>query len=286
MKTIFIFIGLIMILPMLPGQTPSDQVVPEPILEQLDQIERSLNNLKKSYAGTRARVQRQEALADTFRLDLLEAGSNMLALQVQIQSNSDSIARFKEITESSLSKHGDTTRYLHRLLWIITAGIALAIFGTIWWLRRAAERQKKSWAHTAKKQETGFLNVDAQIADLLKRLLEAIPQTASDHALPLKVGEEIFRMRQRIAALPSGLKGLEPMKKSLERLEQTFNELGYQLVDHLHQPFNDGMTVKARLIPSDALNPGEKIISKIIKPQINLNGQLLQVAEIEVSTGD
>jgi hypothetical protein len=33
------------------------------------------------------------------------------------------------------------------------------------------------------------------------------------------------------------------------------------------------------------MKTGERIITKIIKPQINYKGQLVQVAEVEVSTG-
>jgi len=76
------------------------------------------------------------------------------------------------------------------------------------------------------------------------------------------------------------------LKNSLNRLEEQFNDNGYELIDLMGKPFVDGLSVKARFIPSDDLNPGEEIITKIIKPQINFNGILIQVADVEVSTGD
>ena len=69
------------------------------------------------------------------------------------------------------------------------------------------------------------------------------------------------------------------------RLEEEFNENGYEIIDLLGKTWNDGLTVDARFVPSDDLKPGEEIITKIIKPQINFKGVLIKAAEIEVSTG-
>lgn len=140
------------------------------------------------------------------------------------------------------------------------------------------------------------VKLDSKLLDLLQsqmKLSEASSATSDtgadatkiDHTLPLKVGEEIFRMRQRLSALPDDTKGLRPLMKSLERLEEGFISKGYELVDMLGKPFDDGLNVKARFVPSDEISPGERIINKIIKPQINYQGVSIQVADIEVITG-
>ena len=104
--------------------------------------------------------------------------------------------------------------------------------------------------------------------------------------LALKVAEEITRMRQRIALMPNDINGLNQLSKSLDRLEEELNILGFELPILLNKPYNEGMTLKARFIPSNDYKHGEKIITKVIKPQINYKGQLVQVAEVEVSTGN
>jgi len=141
------------------------------------------------------------------------------------------------------------------------------------------------------------VKLDSKLVDLLQsqmKLTDASSGTGSgtasggeiDHTLPLKVGEEIFRMRQRLSALPFDTKGLKPLMKSLERLEEGFNNKGYELIDMLGKPFDEGLNVMVRFLPSEELNPGERIINKIIKPQINYNGVSIQVADIEVITGE
>ena len=143
------------------------------------------------------------------------------------------------------------------------------------------------------------VKLDSKLVELLQSQLKLVQEQPSapvaqvsptevevDHALPLRVGEEIIRLRQRVKTMPDGTKGLRPMLKSLERLEDEFNKKGYEIVDMLGKPFDDRLNVQARLIPSDDLSPGERIINKIIKPQINFNGATIQVAEIEVITGE
>ena len=103
--------------------------------------------------------------------------------------------------------------------------------------------------------------------------------------LAIKVADEITRMRQRIVSMPSDINGISQMLKSLERLEEELNILGFELPKLLNKPYDDGMTVKARFIPSVDFKNNQRIITKIIRPQINFNGHLLQVAEVEVSVG-
>ena len=40
------------------------------------------------------------------------------------------------------------------------------------------------------------------------------------------------------------------------------------------------------MIDSDEIETGKKIITRIIKPQVNYNNEMIQAAEIEVSVGE
>ena len=114
---------------------------------------------------------------------------------------------------------------------------------------------------------------------------EFSPNLEINNSLAFKVADEITRMRQRIASMPSEINGIAQLSKSLDRLEDELNILEFEMPVLINMPFDVGMTVKARFIPSESMNSGEKIITKIIKPQINYKGQLVQIAEVEVSIG-
>lgn len=163
-------------------------------------------------------------------------------------------------------------------------------------LSSSTDQLEDNLSQVRHKMEEENVQLDSKMVELLQGQMKLAEEQKSvvaansgseeiDHSLQLKVGEEIFRMRQRLRSLPDDIKGLKPLMKSLERLEDEFNQKGYELVDMLGKPFNDGLNVQARFVASDDLNPGERIINKIIKPQINFNGVSIQVADIEVITG-
>lgn len=104
-----------------------------------------------------------------------------------------------------------------------------------------------------------------------------------NHSLPINIGNELIRMRSRLDNFPADISGLSQLKKSLERIEKSLNDSGYEIVDMLNSIYHDGMMVEARFTPSDNIPQGERLITKIIKPQINYNGKVIQIAEIEVS---
>jgi hypothetical protein len=43
--------------------------------------------------------------------------------------------------------------------------------------------------------------------------------------------------------------------------------------------------MEARFVPDDALAPGQRVISKVIAPQVNYRGALVRMAEVEVGLG-
>ena len=141
------------------------------------------------------------------------------------------------------------------------------------------------------------MKLDEKLVTLLgnqMRLMEYAGPTSNDespsnapvdHTFAMRVGEEIHRMRQRLSALPEETKGLKPLLKSLERLEENFTKQGYELVDLLNKPYVEEMTATARFIPSDALNVGERVITRVIKPLILFRGVMVEMPEIEVSIG-
>jgi hypothetical protein len=227
-----------------------------------------------------------------------------------IQSNIKIIADSMHITVANVSNTNNKTQTqiqdIHQtlsvrsLMWIlgivIVALLSIIIFLV---LRRKLSLTTRNLDIQIEKTNLTIQNeankLDSKLIELLQTQLTLLKEertirettaSDSDHKLPLKVGNEIYRMRQRIISLKSEDKTLIPLIKSLERLEEEFNQEGYEIIDLLNKQFNDGLSVKATFIPSDTLQPGERIITRVIKPQINYNNQAIQMSEIEVSTGD
>jgi hypothetical protein len=106
----------------------------------------------------------------------------------------------------------------------------------------------------------------------------------NDHELPIRVAEEIFRMRTRLTRMPPDTKGLSALQNAVGRLEDELNLKGYALVDMTGQSYYDEMTVSVKeFIPQDDLPAGKKRILRMLKPQIKFQDSIISCGEAEVA---
>ena len=107
-----------------------------------------------------------------------------------------------------------------------------------------------------------------------------IPNT--DHRLPIKVGEEIHRMRKRIDNMDKEVKGLGALVNSIKRLEEELTGNGYEMEDLMGKKYVDGMKMEARFVDNPEIPPGEERITDVLRPEIKYKGEVIQVAKVEV----
>jgi len=81
-------------------------------------------------------------------------------------------------------------------------------------------------------------------------------------------------------------KGLKQLSASVIRIQDNFASNGYEIVEMLGKSYNEGMKVSANFIPTENLESGEQVITRIIQPQVNYKGVMIQSAQIEVSLGE
>lgn len=74
-------------------------------------------------------------------------------------------------------------------------------------------------------------------------------------------------------------------KATLEQAKQELADQGYEVVDILGKPYNEGMRVTANFIADETAPVGSQTITGIYKPQINKDGVMIQAAEILVTIG-
>lgn len=107
-----------------------------------------------------------------------------------------------------------------------------------------------------------------------------------NHSFAKRVADEIVRITTNLSRMDSNIKGYKQLSASVRKLEQSLNSNGYELEDLLNKPYNNGMNLQANFVVDENLNEGESIITRIIKPQINYKGKLIQAAQVEVSQGE
>ena len=112
------------------------------------------------------------------------------------------------------------------------------------------------------------------------------PTEEIDHSFAKRVADEIVRITTNLSRMDESIKGHKQLSASVRKLEQSLNVNKYELVKLLNQPYNEGLNLQATFVSDDSLAPDESIITRIIKPQINYKGKLIQAAQVEVSVGE
>ena len=107
-----------------------------------------------------------------------------------------------------------------------------------------------------------------------------------DHSFAKRVADEIVRITTNLSRMDASIKGHKPLSASVRKLEKSLNSNGYELEVLLNKPYDNGMNLQPVFIVDENLKEGESVITRIIKPQINYKGKLIQAAQVEVSQGE
>ena len=211
-----------------------------------------------------------------------------------ISATANTIISVKSETDTKISSIYETISK-HKLYWAIAIMfILLIVIAVFLFLKLKMIEQSDSLSavkSTQEKLENEAIKLDEQIIDLIEKqlsVLELQPQQSKeiDHSLPIKLGQEIHRMRKRLKAMEES-QGTKVLDKRIESLEEKLNDMGYEIIDLVGRNFDDGMELgKVQFIPDYSLKDGERIITRVIKPQITFNEVIIQPADVEISQGD
>lgn len=267
----------------------------EALTKKLNSHEHLSNQQKERLDTLFTKFQNQERIIDS-----LKASSQV------IKSNIDNIAydlgiRIQQTGESVNSKilELDSSLESNRLSWIIATLVTLILGGVVYWLlgkRISISRADvESQIERAKKSlEEEGLKLDSKLVEVLetklklkqeeKQIAQVSLSNNIDHSLALKVADEIVRMQKNISRMDSSTKGLKPLEKGIERIQANFASNGYEMINLLNKDYDERMNIDVINFSTDEnLAEGRKVITAVVKPQVNYNGVLIQRAQVDVS---
>lgn len=105
----------------------------------------------------------------------------------------------------------------------------------------------------------------------------------NQHQIVLAIADELVRMDQNLSRMPENTIGRKQLAKSLSRMKTHLMSAGYEIVDLLGQPYVDGMKVVAHFNYDESLPEGCSVVTAVTRPQVNYEGEMIQVAVITVS---
>lgn len=208
--------------------------------------------------------------------------------------------KIKQTDENANSKISELDSNLdkNRLYWIIATLATLLLGGLVYWLLGKRIQSSKTDVETQIRNtktalEEESVKLDNKLVEVLETQLKlkleetkVQPTTSNqkaDHSLALKVADEIVRMQKNISRMDEGTKGIKPLLKGIERIQDNFASNGYEMVNMLGQEFNEGMKATVSFVQDENFETNKKIITRIIKPQVNYKGTMIQAAQIEVT---
>lgn len=142
---------------------------------------------------------------------------------------------------------------------------------------------------TQTKMQEESVKLDNQLLAIVQKQLDASTSSASkttgepDHSLVVKLADEIARIETNLSKMDKSVKGYKQLVQAKDRMINNVRANGYEIISLLGQEYNDGMQFQARFVPDESLPEGKRIITGMIKMQVNYNGKMIQPAQIVVS---
>lgn len=153
-------------------------------------------------------------------------------------------------------------------------------------LEQAQEKLKK--AQLTMQEET--IQLDNRLIEILSKHplanTNSTGEGALDHSLTLKIADEIVKIEMNLARMDENIKGYKQLARGVQRIKDNFKANEYEIVDMLGKTYQEGIKAAVTFVTDETLEPGQQIISRVIKPQVNFKQIMIQSAQIEVSQAE
>lgn len=278
--------------PNAPGQKASTDLV-----NRIKKTEASAARLAQEIRQTRQDSERErtrfEEKLRLFEEKLLAAEQRDKQLEQSLGTKIESAESRSDgrinVTAASVSRSYVAMAIGGVILAIVSAGVFVVLSRRLGSQDQTTEEKLRE---TRRVLEEENVKIDQKLVELIDRSFASqtnSPVSTSirepDHSLALKVADEIVRIEKNLAAMDPTVRGRKQLAASVERIRDNFAAKDYEIVAMLGRPYDDGMKLIANFRPDDSRAEGERVITRIIKPQVNYRGVMIQAAQVEVSQG-
>ncbi len=305
MKKAIIFI--LLFVPLYNYANTLDSIQISNFQREVETLKAEIDQLQKQ----NARIEKQLLELRSLRSSLNEQGKEISSLGTELSAtnehvaqqdaNIDSVAANVTTADKKIDDKADSLSSSIKMRTICAvSGIIFAIVLLVvcfFVLRRriikgsssieSIKQAQESIEAAQKTMQEESVKLDNKLAELLEKQMPVQPQQSGNsepnHSLALKIADEIVRIETNLSRMDESVKGYKQLKKAVERIRTNFLANGYEIVDMLGKPYNEGMKLSADFVSDETLAEGEQKITGIIKPQINYNGKMIQAAQITVS---
>ena len=308
-----------LLLAVLLGATPWGLVegyaAPARKVDSIQLLREELNTLRQQSATLQKELREERRQGSIREQRLHRQAQSLDSLQTKIEGLQTQWEQATHDLKTSIdTKHSEALSETHQVSTSLdhsrwgglALGLLLAFAGGVGysWLRRRQTKTQESVEQKtqALQQEISLsrTELEAQIVQELAKqsqLLEeqsaklqapspSAANAAPDHGLALKLAGEITTIERNISFMDEGTRGLKQLRRSVGKLKDNLLANGYEMPELLHQKYVQGMNVIVVTTHyDDTLEAGVELISKVLVPQVNYQGKLIQASQVEISIG-
>lgn len=280
------------------------QVTKEDLDNQIKPLTEKIATLQSDNSKLKSEI-------ETINSKLSVANNKITSLQSQIEKDSIAISQTAsqlgikiQQTETS-SKNSisqlDKDVNTNRLYWIIGTLITFLLGGIVYWLLgkriRSDKNDVESQIINAKiASENKIKKLDDKLVEIYDKQLKIVDELINslgtskekengekDHSLVLKVADEVTKIQMNLEVMDKEIRGYKHLKKYSETILDNLKAYGYEIPQLIGMNYNSGMNMVATLEFDDSIESGKQIIKRIIKPQVNFDGKMIQAAKVTVA---
>lgn len=314
---IFLFFGATNLF----SQQQMDSTSVETIKSLETKVNQQQNDIEKLYSELNKEYRTYRIVKEDLNQTIIVKQQEVIdSLNTLIENNNQKLTTVNNQLDSKIQKTGESTNSQiakldssvekNRLHWII-ATLVILLFGSalFWFLGKRMRADKTEVENQIQASKTDVetqikntktaleeesVKLDNKLVEVLTKQLEVIKtekpitnNTAEqDHSLVLKVADRLTAMETNHYRMDPNTKGLKQLVRSVKSIKENYLSSGYEIVEMMGQEYKEGLNVTANFIPSEEIETGKRVITRIIKPQVNFNGKMIQAAQIEVSVGE
>lgn len=291
---------LILLLTNVCAFAQNNNLTQEDLERALKPLKTNIQTLKNSNETLKKQLGELDSKLNTANATIDSLGKRIETNTSEIKKTDEQLGQKIANTEGVIQKV-DESLSKNSLYGIIGVLAAILLSGLLYWLLSKRQqtdktdfidqlsKTKSSIEESLVKEfgkQTELMDAQLRLIEQQKTTLRATPNVEPDHSLALKVADEITLIERNISLMDTGTKGLKQLSRSVSKLRDNLAANGYEMPELLGKPLNRGMhSIPVNTIPDENLEPGVEMITKIIKPQVNYNGKMIQAAQIEVSVG-
>lgn len=219
----------------------------------------------------------------------------------------DSLTATAELIQSERQNRQDAESR-NRFLLATLAGLLTVGIAVVWWSGRRRvsavservlidaapderiEEVRRELGEEVKREGQRLLEEQLKPLERISQELAKVgvgagEQAEPDHDLPLLICNEVNRIEKNLAAMDASVRGHRQLTGCVRRVKDNLRIHRYDITELLGRNYDGGMHVEADFVEDQQLTSGQRVITRINRPEVRYEGKIIQNASVKVSVG-